>query len=57
MNKAGDHRIAIMGKNELVRRALGGHVFHVFIQSKQIDWNQYRSQITEYELERYLPIL
>jgi glutamine synthetase len=57
MNKAGDHWIAIMGKNELVRRALGGHVFHVFIQSKQIDWNQYRSQITEYELERYLPIL
>jgi len=49
--------IQLTEKSELVRRALGDHVFHAFIQNKQIEWDQYRSQVTEYELQRYLPIL
>jgi len=49
--------IHITEKSELVRRALGDHVFHAFIKNKKIEWNQYRIQVTEYELKRYLPIL
>jgi glutamine synthetase len=49
--------IKIMEKSELVRRALGNHVFDAFIQNKKIEWDQYRTQVTEYELEKYLPIL
>jgi len=41
----------------LVRKALGDHVFDSFIQNKKIEWDQYRIQITEYELKKYLPIL
>jgi glutamine synthetase len=44
-------------ESELVRRALGDHVFDSFIKNKKIEWDQYRIQITEYELKRYLPIL
>lgn len=44
-------------KSELVREALGDHVFENFIQNKRIEWNQYRTQVTDYELKRYLPIL
>jgi glutamine synthetase len=44
-------------KSALVRKALGEHVFEAFIQNKKIEWNQYRSQVTEYELKKYLPIL
>jgi glutamine synthetase len=44
-------------KSVLVRKALGEHVFEAFIQNKKIEWNQYRSQVTEYELKKYLPIL
>ena len=44
-------------KSELVRKALGEHVFAAFIQNKKIEWDQYRIQITEYELNKYLPIL
>jgi len=44
-------------KSEVVRKALGGHVFDAFIKNKRIEWDQYRSQVTDYELKRYLPIL
>jgi glutamine synthetase len=44
-------------KSELVRKALGDHVFEAFIQNKKIEWDDYRTQVTEYELNRYLPIL
>ena len=44
-------------KSELVKKALGEHVFAAFIQNKKIEWDQYRIQITEYELNKYLPIL
>jgi len=44
-------------KSELVRKALGDHVFDAFIKNKKIEWDQYRTQVSEYELKRYLPIL
>ena len=43
--------------SEVVRKALGDRVFHTFIQNKRIEWDNYRSQVTDYELKRYLPIL
>ena len=43
--------------SELVRRALGDHVFNSFIQNKKIEWDTYRSQVSDYEIKRYLPIL
>ncbi len=49
--------IHVTEKSELVQRALGDHVFHAFIENKKLEWNQYRTQVTEYELKRYLPIL
>ena len=49
--------ILLTEKSELVRKALGDHVFNAFIENKKIEWDQYRTQVTEYELKRYLPIL
>jgi glutamine synthetase len=49
--------ILLTEKSEVVRRALGDHVFDAFIQNKIIEWDQYRTQVTDYELKRYLPIL
>ncbi len=49
--------ILLTEKSELVRKALGDHVFNAFIENKKIEWNQYRTQVTEYELKKYLPIL
>ena len=49
--------ISVTEKSELVRKALGDHVFDSFIKNKKIEWEQYRIQVTGYELKRYLPIL
>jgi glutamine synthetase len=49
--------ILLMEKSRLVREALGDHVFFTFLQNKKIEWDRYRTQVTDYELKRYLPIL
>ncbi|HUT68418.1 MAG TPA: type I glutamate--ammonia ligase [Dehalococcoidales bacterium] len=49
--------ILLTENSKIVREALGEHVFEAFIENKKIEWNEYRSQVTEYELKKYLPIL
>jgi glutamine synthetase len=43
-------------QSALLREALGEHIFDKFIDNKKIEWDQYRVQVTDYELKRYLPI-
>ena len=49
--------IKLTEESDVVRKALGEHVFDAFIQNKKIEWELYRSQVTGYELDKYLPIL
>ncbi len=49
--------IAHMEGSDLVRRALGDHIFGKFIENKRIEWDNYRAQVHRYELERYLTML
>jgi len=49
--------VRLTENSEVVRKALGDHVFDAFIENKKIEWDQYRTQVTEYEIKRYLPIL
>ena len=49
--------IGIAENSEPLRMALGEHVFTKFIENKKIEWDQYRTQVTGYEIRRYLPIL
>lgn len=44
-------------ESELVREALGDHVFTKFIDNKLIEWDQWRTEVTDYEIRKYLPIL
>jgi len=49
--------IALTEKSELVKEALGDHIFNKFIENKKIEWDQYRVHVSQFELEKYLPIL
>ncbi|MBI4709786.1 MAG: glutamine synthetase [Nitrospirae bacterium] len=49
--------IEIAEKSDVVRKALGDHIFNNFIENKKIEWDNYRIKIHPYEIERYLPIL
>jgi len=44
-------------KSKLVREVLGDHIFNKFIENKKIEWDQYRTHISQFEIERYLPRL
>ena len=33
------------------------HVVSKFLENKYIEWDNYSTQVTEYEIEKYLPIL
>ncbi|MEM4204997.1 MAG: type I glutamate--ammonia ligase [Candidatus Methanomethylicaceae archaeon] len=49
--------IAETEKSELVREVLGDHAFERFIWLKKNEWDDFRIQVTQYELEKLLPIL
>jgi glutamine synthetase len=49
--------IARMEKSELVREALGDGVFDYFLRNKRAEWDEYRRNVTQFELDRYLAIL
>jgi glutamine synthetase len=49
--------ISLMEGSELVADTLGEHVFDFFLRNKRAEWEDYRSQVTPFELRRYLPRL
>ena len=49
--------IEIMAESELVLRTLGEHMFNRYVEIKRQEWDDYRVQVTRWELDRYLSIL
>ncbi len=49
--------IEIGAASELLLRAFGEHTHARFVESKRAEWEEYRVQLTPFEMERYLPIL
>jgi len=44
-------------RSELLKEALGEHIYNQLIIEKEAEWDDYRIRVTEYEIEKYLPIL
>ncbi|MDQ3937724.1 MAG: glutamine synthetase family protein [Chloroflexota bacterium] len=40
--------------DEVIREALGEHIFSHFVEAKRQEWEEYRSQVTAWEVDRYL---
>ncbi len=47
----------VMERSELVAETLGEHIFEWFLRNKRAEWFDYKSQVTQFELDRYLPNL
>ena len=52
-----DQAISAMQDSELAAETLGEHVFDFFLRNKRAEWHEYRRQVTQYELDRYLSVL
>ena len=46
-----------LAASELMRRALGDHIFDAYVRLKRKEWDEYRVQLTQWELDRYLGVL
>jgi glutamine synthetase len=49
--------IDALAESELARKALGPHIFDRYIELKRKEWDEYRVQLTGWELDRYLSVL
>lgn len=49
--------ISLMERSELVAETLGEHVFDFFLRNKKREWEEYRSEVTAFELKNLLPVL
>ena len=46
-----------LAASNLARRALGPHIFDRYVELKRKEWDEYRVQLSEWELQRYLAVL
>jgi glutamine synthetase len=49
--------IELTAESELVLKTLGEHMFNRFVEIKRQEWEEYRVQVTQWELDRYLSVL
>ena len=49
--------VRIASQSEFLNKVLGDHVFHRLIELKKNEWDEYRVQVSQFELEKLLPIL
>src|ERR671930_334806 len=46
-----------LAASDLARRALGAHIFDRYVELKRKEWDDYRVQLTPWEMEKYLGVL
>jgi glutamine synthetase len=51
------HALAVMSKSQLVKETLGDHIFENLLHVKRSEWDAYRLQVTQWEVDNYLPLL
>lgn len=52
-----DHALNLMERSDLVAETLGEQVFNHVLRNKRLEWEQYRAQVTPYELQANLELL
>ena len=51
------HAISIAENSSLVKKILGDHIFQRFVELKKKEWDEYRIQVPQFEIDKYLSIL
>ena len=49
-----EESIKYMEESELIRKTLGDHTFYNYIKAKKIEWDEYRTKVTPWEIDNYL---
>ncbi|MDW7772969.1 MAG: type I glutamate--ammonia ligase [Desulfobulbaceae bacterium] len=46
--------IDALKENPIAREALGGHIFEKYIEGKEMEWDDYRTAVTDWEISNYM---
>ncbi len=46
-----------LSRSDLARKALGPHIFDRYVEIKRKEWDEYRVQLTDWEMKKYLAVL
>jgi glutamine synthetase len=46
--------LRVMEQSELVHEALGEHIFEWFLRNKRREWRDYKTHVSQFEIDRYL---
>ena len=46
-----------LSRSDLARKALGPHIFDRYVELKRKEWDEYRVQLTDWEMKKYLAVL
>ena len=49
--------LAVMERSTLVQEALGEHIFEWFLRNKWREWQDYKTHVSDFEIQRYLRAL
>ncbi|MEA3255568.1 MAG: glutamine synthetase family protein [Candidatus Altiarchaeota archaeon] len=51
-----DEAIQEFGRDKLMKDTLGRHTYERYLEAKKAEWDEYRIQVTDWEIDRYLGI-
>jgi glutamine synthetase len=51
------HAIQISSKSEFLKNVLGDHIFYNLLHVKSKEWEEYRMQVTKWEIDKYLQVV
>ena len=51
------HALAFMEESALLKETLGEHIYNNFLHVKHSEWDQYRTKVSPWEIEKYLQLL
>jgi len=46
--------VNLLLEDEVIKSALGEHVMEHFVAAKKVEWDEYRTQVSQWELDSYL---
>ncbi len=49
--------VDLMAGSTLMKETLGQHIFDTLLENKRMEWDRYTTQVTDFELNTYLPLL
>lgn len=49
-----EEALAEMKKDPLIKQVLGNHVFEKYIEAKEFEWSEYKTRVSQWEVEHYL---